>query len=64
MLTPPASFQLRPMRLSDLDGVLEIERLSFPTPAKTTLYRRELTENPLAHYQVLTVARAWTSCCC
>lgn len=58
MLTPPAPFRLRPMRLSDVDTVLEIERLSFPTPSKAILYRRELTENPLAHYQVVTVAKA------
>lgn len=46
------------MRLSDVDTVLEIERLSFPTPSKASLYRRELTENPLAHYQVVAVAGA------
>lgn len=58
MLTPPAPFQLRPMCLSDVDAVLEIERLSFPTPARAILYQHELAENPLAHYQVLTAAEA------
>lgn len=53
MLTPPPPYRLRPMRLSDLDAVTAVDRVSFPTPAKMGLYRHELTANPLAHYQTL-----------
>lgn len=42
------------MRLSDLPAVVAIEKQSFPTPTKETTYRYELSENRLAHYQVLT----------
>jgi ribosomal-protein-alanine N-acetyltransferase len=41
------------MALADLPAVLEIDRLSFPTPSKAHLYQHELAENRLAHYQVL-----------
>lgn len=41
------------MQLSDIDAVLAIDHLSFPTPAKAQLFRYELTENELAHYQCL-----------
>ncbi|MCA9972157.1 MAG: ribosomal protein S18-alanine N-acetyltransferase [Anaerolineales bacterium] len=53
MLTPPPPYRLRAMQLADLDQVLAIDRLAFPTPAKAGLYTYELTENPLAAYQVL-----------
>lgn len=56
MVTPPAPYHLYPMRLADIDAVLEIDRLGFPSPTKASMYRYELTENQLAHYQVLTVA--------
>ncbi len=58
MLTPPAPYRLYPMQLADIDAVLEIDRLGFPSPTKASLYRYELTENQLAHYQVLTAADA------
>ena len=41
------------MQLTDVAAVLAIDALSFPTPMKESLWRHELTENKLAHYQVL-----------
>ncbi len=55
MFIPPFPYQIRPMQLSDLDAVLTIDRLSFPTPAKKKLYVYELTENEMARYACLTV---------
>ncbi len=53
MLTVPAPYSLRPMVVDDIPAVLEIDRLSFPTPATEQLFLNELTDNKLAHYQVL-----------
>jgi ribosomal-protein-alanine N-acetyltransferase len=53
MLTPPYPYQLRPMELADSQDVLEIEAQAFPTPMKASLLKHELTENRIAHYQVL-----------
>ena len=55
MLTPPPPYQLRDMTLDDIDTVLAIDKHSFPTPAKARLYTYELTQNNLAHYQVLQI---------
>lgn len=55
MLTPPPPYHLRPMQLADLDAVLTIDRLSFPTPIKASIYQYEIKHNALAHYQVLCV---------
>jgi len=55
MFTLPFPYHIRPMQMSDLDVVLAIDCLSFPTPAKEKLYVYELTENELAHYDCLTV---------
>ncbi len=55
MLTPPNPFWLRPMSLADLSAVRELDRLSFPTPARAGLFEHELEQNELAHYQVLEV---------
>jgi ribosomal-protein-alanine N-acetyltransferase len=41
------------MGVADLEAVRAIDRASFPTPAKAGLYRHEVEDNPLAHYQVL-----------
>lgn len=54
MLPLPPPYALRPMVAADIPAVLEIDRLSFPTPATEQLFRNELTDNQLAHYQVLT----------
>ncbi|MCZ7673416.1 MAG: hypothetical protein M5U34_43020 [Chloroflexi bacterium] len=42
------------MHVSDETAVLAIDALSFPTPMKESMLHYELTENRLAHYQVLT----------
>ena len=46
-------YHFRSMQLNDLDAVLAIDLLSFPTPAKLKMYQYELTQNALSHYQVL-----------
>ncbi len=53
MLDTPAPYSLRPMTVDDIPAVLEIDRLSFPSPSNAQLYHNELTDNRLAHYQVL-----------
>ncbi len=53
ILTPPPPYDLRPLTLADLPAVIEIEKQSFPTPTKENVFRYELTENQLAHYQAL-----------
>ncbi len=58
MLRLPPPYALRPMVVADIPGVLAVDRLSFPTPANEQLFRHELTDNQLAHYQVLTSAGA------
>lgn len=56
MLTPPAPYRLRPMQLTDLETVLAIDRLAFPSPTRTSVYEYELSHNELAHYQILCAA--------
>ncbi len=53
MVIPPDPYWLRPMALPDLPEVREIDRLSFPTPARAGLFEHELEQNDLAHYLVL-----------
>ncbi|MBK8987516.1 MAG: ribosomal protein S18-alanine N-acetyltransferase [Chloroflexi bacterium] len=53
MLQPPPPYCLRPMQLADLKAVTAIDRLAYPTPTRETLFRHELEENKMAHYQVL-----------
>ena len=43
---------IKPMRLEDINGVLEIEQMSFPTPWPRDAYYHELRENRLACYLV------------
>jgi ribosomal-protein-alanine N-acetyltransferase len=45
------------MQLADLEAVLAIDRLAFPSPAKASVYKYELSHNELAHYQVLCAAK-------
>ncbi|MBM7866133.1 ribosomal protein S18-alanine N-acetyltransferase [Heliobacterium gestii] len=42
----------RPMTLSDVDEVLAIEQVSFPTPWSRSAFVTELTESRLSHYWV------------
>lgn len=53
MLIPPDPFWLRAMTPADLPRVREIDRLSFPMPARAGLFEHELAQNNIAHYQVL-----------
>jgi ribosomal-protein-alanine N-acetyltransferase len=55
MLKPPSPFQLRPLRLSDIEAVLAIEQTSFPTPWQASSFRYEVAENRIARYQALTI---------
>jgi ribosomal-protein-alanine N-acetyltransferase len=55
MLTPPSPYTIRLMQLADLESVKEIDRLSFPTPARRGIFEHELEQNKIAHYQVLSV---------
>lgn len=46
---------IAPMRLEDLDGVMQVESLSFFTPWSRGSFEQELTENAYAHYLVARV---------
>jgi ribosomal-protein-alanine N-acetyltransferase len=46
------AFVVEPMRLEHISAVSAIERLSFPQPWPQNAYRREITENRMAHYIV------------
>lgn len=43
---------VEPMRLRDIKQVMEIERVSFPTPWSPHAYRHEILENEISHYFV------------
>jgi ribosomal-protein-alanine N-acetyltransferase len=55
MLKPPPPYTLREMRPSDINAVMTIEQVVFPTPWKASAYEYEVTRNRLANYQVLLV---------
>jgi ribosomal-protein-alanine N-acetyltransferase len=44
---------IRRMSLEDLDQVMAIEEVSFPTPWSREAYRREIVANSYAHYLVM-----------
>jgi ribosomal-protein-alanine N-acetyltransferase len=46
------AFVVEPMRLEHIPAVSAIEKLSFPQPWPQNAYRREITENRMAHYIV------------
>src|SRR5574341_1864248 len=46
-------YVVRPMRLSDIAQVMEVERESFPTMWPPTAFKRELQQNRLARYSVV-----------
>jgi [ribosomal protein S18]-alanine N-acetyltransferase len=46
---------IRAMRLEDIPSVLEIDRMSFPTPWPESAYRYELCSNPLSRLWVAEV---------
>jgi [ribosomal protein S18]-alanine N-acetyltransferase len=47
------AFVVEPMRLEHIPAVSAIEKLSFPQPWPQNAYRREITENRMAHYIVV-----------
>jgi ribosomal-protein-alanine N-acetyltransferase len=47
------AFVVEPMRLEHIAAVSAIEKLSFPQPWPQNAYRREITENRMAHYVVV-----------
>lgn len=53
-------YAIEPMRLRDVAEVMEIERVSFPTPWSARAYRYELQENNLSHYLVARPQRPLT----
>jgi [ribosomal protein S18]-alanine N-acetyltransferase len=44
------AFVVEPMRVEHIPAVGAIEKLSFPQPWPQNAYRREITENRMAHY--------------
>jgi ribosomal-protein-alanine N-acetyltransferase len=44
------AFVVEPMRTEHIPAVSAIEKLSFPQPWPQNAYRREITENRMAHY--------------
>jgi ribosomal-protein-alanine N-acetyltransferase len=46
---------VRAMRMSDLDTVLKIDRLSFPLPWSERTYRYEIKENPSSFMYVVEI---------
>ena len=50
---PSLPYSVRPMRSSDIDQIMQIERTAFPAPWPASAYRYELTENDLSLYFVL-----------
>src|SRR5438067_11246910 len=46
------AFIVEPMRIEHIPAVSAIEKLSFPQPWPQNAYRREITENRMAHYVV------------
>jgi ribosomal-protein-alanine N-acetyltransferase len=53
MFKAPSPYHLRPMRLSDIQAVMDIEVKAFPVPWQASAYRYEISQNRLSHYQVL-----------
>lgn len=54
MQTTASRYQVRPMNLSDISQVMEVEQQSFPTMWPPTAFKRELQQNRLARYLVVT----------
>jgi ribosomal-protein-alanine N-acetyltransferase len=47
-----SAFSVVPLELSHLDGVLEVDRLSFTIPWSRDSFEREAVQNDFAHYVV------------
>lgn len=48
-----ARYFIRPMLMSDVPRVIEVEKLSYPATWPQSAYRKELQDNRWAHYVVL-----------
>ena len=46
-------YEVAPMHVADIDGVMAIERRAFPTPWTSNAYRYELKHNANAHYYIV-----------
>ncbi len=46
------AYIVQPMQMEDIPEVMEIERVSFPSPWPAQAYRHEVSQNRLAHYFV------------
>lgn len=46
-------YVVSPMTLNDIPRVIEIEKLAYPSTWPASSYRKELQDNPLAHYVVV-----------
>ena len=57
MKTILSPYEVRPMTSKDILQVIEIERQSFPAMWPPTAFKRELQQNQLAHYLVVTEAQ-------
>lgn len=53
MLRPPDPYRIQPFTTAELTAVYQIDRLSFPTPARQGLFEHEIEQNELAHYWVI-----------
>ncbi|MBE0409017.1 MAG: ribosomal protein S18-alanine N-acetyltransferase [Anaerolineales bacterium] len=51
------AIRIRPMNFADIEGVLEIDRISFPTPWPESSYRYELSSNPFSRLWVAEVVQ-------
>jgi len=45
--------KIRPMRLEDVDQVMEIDRASFPCPWPVEIFKQEIKDNDFAYYYVM-----------
>src|SRR5260370_4634677 len=57
MSTMDTKLQLAPMTLADLDEVVAIERVSFPTPWTPAAFRYEIQQNRVARCSVMRAGR-------
>lgn len=50
-----AELVIRPMELTDIDSVVEVEKASFDTPWSEDIFYQEIVKNQFAHYFVVEV---------
>jgi len=64
MSTMDTKLQLAPMTLADLDEVVAIERVSFPTPWTPAAFRYEIQQNRVARCSVMRAGRQMVGYLC